>query len=332
MTVLHQAIDSVTGEDFQWAAVSYDHGAGYPGPNSPTNILVLAGIGPGRCLDGGTGATGPTGCTGATGATGDAGSTSWHTLLDIDFTSATSQTFSADTTYTVGGYTATKVGSAQEQYHCQIANGTGLVLYQTAGTDALAYNAPQLRFALSQFTALAGRYDVPLRFLVEVGATNYTYNLQAHLVVGFSSAATSSSDQAFNMLGLFDAGSASLTSWCGVSCIFGSTGGYASPEASGTALSPAPDTFGALYSEGVGENCQVRFVASKTSGVFDSWDDNAISLGSNVPSASTNDPAVYNSYASTGLTENWCLRIGASKFQAGQYSTVVKRLQIQARY
>ena len=44
MNVLHQATDSVTGAKYQWTASAYDNGAGYPGPNSPANLLVLAGI------------------------------------------------------------------------------------------------------------------------------------------------------------------------------------------------------------------------------------------------------------------------------------------------
>jgi len=45
--ILHQAVDSVTGTAYTWQAATYDAGAGYPGPNSPTNIVVVAGIGPG---------------------------------------------------------------------------------------------------------------------------------------------------------------------------------------------------------------------------------------------------------------------------------------------
>lgn len=48
MTVRHQAIDSVTGARYTWSAADYDAGAGYPGPNSPTNILVIGGLGPGK--------------------------------------------------------------------------------------------------------------------------------------------------------------------------------------------------------------------------------------------------------------------------------------------
>ena len=47
--ILHQAIDSITGDKYQWQATSYDYLAtGYPGPNLPTNLIVLAGLGAGR--------------------------------------------------------------------------------------------------------------------------------------------------------------------------------------------------------------------------------------------------------------------------------------------
>jgi len=40
--ILHQAVDSVSGGIYSWQAATYDAGAGYPGPNSPTNIVVVA--------------------------------------------------------------------------------------------------------------------------------------------------------------------------------------------------------------------------------------------------------------------------------------------------
>ena len=47
--ILHQAIDSITGAKYQWSAATYDLlASGYPGPNQPTNLIVLAGLGAGR--------------------------------------------------------------------------------------------------------------------------------------------------------------------------------------------------------------------------------------------------------------------------------------------
>jgi hypothetical protein len=45
--IRHQATDSVTKAVYTWSAPAFDNGAGYPGPNSPENILVTAGLGPG---------------------------------------------------------------------------------------------------------------------------------------------------------------------------------------------------------------------------------------------------------------------------------------------
>ena len=43
--ILNQAIDSVTGEKFTWSTDAYDAlAAAYPGPNQPTNLIVLAGL------------------------------------------------------------------------------------------------------------------------------------------------------------------------------------------------------------------------------------------------------------------------------------------------
>lgn len=67
--IYHQAIDSITNQTYRWSAESYDHGAGYPGPNEPTNILVIAGLRPG----GSQGPQGPQGLQGAPGAQGAQG-------------------------------------------------------------------------------------------------------------------------------------------------------------------------------------------------------------------------------------------------------------------
>ena len=44
--ILHQAVASDTGAVYTWTASVFDNGAGYPGTGTPTNILVLAGLGP----------------------------------------------------------------------------------------------------------------------------------------------------------------------------------------------------------------------------------------------------------------------------------------------
>jgi hypothetical protein len=72
MSVLHQAIDSITGDKFTWLAETYDHAAtGYPGPNQATNLIVLAGLlGHGAGPQGPQGDAGPEGPEGPTGPPG----------------------------------------------------------------------------------------------------------------------------------------------------------------------------------------------------------------------------------------------------------------------
>lgn len=47
LPILHQAVASDTGLVYTWSALGYDAGAGYPGTGTPTNIVVIVGMGTG---------------------------------------------------------------------------------------------------------------------------------------------------------------------------------------------------------------------------------------------------------------------------------------------
>jgi hypothetical protein len=59
----------------------------------------------------------------------------WVSVLDLDLTAEANQNLGADTTYTVGGYTWTKRGTAYELADMQIVNGTGLVICPESDVD-----------------------------------------------------------------------------------------------------------------------------------------------------------------------------------------------------
>lgn len=132
----------------EWHVVFSGGGGGAPGPTGPRGPTGAQGVtgatgpqgatGPFGGPPGATGATGPRGATGADGVTGATGPTgaagaTWTTALDIDFTTETPQTFSADGNYTIAGATFTKVNTAQEASASEIVAGTGLVLHPLHG-------------------------------------------------------------------------------------------------------------------------------------------------------------------------------------------------------
>lgn len=97
----------------------------------------------------------------------------WQTALEIDFTAQTTQTFTSDGTYTIAGYTWTKINSANETAHTVLTNGTGIVwtpsstgdLYTTTRTlPALTIN---LSTYIPNFTL-----DTPIRVWLYESTSN----------------------------------------------------------------------------------------------------------------------------------------------------------------
>ncbi len=97
----------------------------------------------------------------------------WKTLVDIDFTAQTNQTFDTDGNYTIGGITFTKVLTADEynSNHPKIINGTGLQFCPTTGTNRGISAAPSMRIPFSQFAALTD-FTIPLRITFSLGAVS----------------------------------------------------------------------------------------------------------------------------------------------------------------
>lgn len=74
----------------------------------------------------------------------------WQTVLDINFSELPNQSFATDTTYTVGGYTWTKINSTNDNSTAQIVNGTGLQFTPKTGCDWYASRtAPSLLIPVS---------------------------------------------------------------------------------------------------------------------------------------------------------------------------------------
>lgn len=67
----------------------------------------------------------------------------WQTVLDLDFTAQSSQSFTTDGSYTIAGISWTKFNSANEATHAQITNGTGLIWQPGSTSD---YNASTRTF------------------------------------------------------------------------------------------------------------------------------------------------------------------------------------------
>lgn len=91
--------------------------------------------------------------------------TGWKTALDLDFTAQTSQSLTTDGNYTIGGYSFTKINSANESTHLQLTNGTGLVFLPAAGgTDYFSgtISLPAVRISLSNVIKNFS-YSMPIR-------------------------------------------------------------------------------------------------------------------------------------------------------------------------
>ena len=150
MTVLYQAVASDTGQVYTYSGI-------YPGTGTATNVIVVAGMGPGAPA---------------------APSMGWKTLLDVDFTAAASQALHTDgVTPVIGGVTWTKSGSAKDgtTRPWAIIQGTGLMTSAImANTDGFAYNvqtAPTLWPNLLLGT-LSGVSRLPVRISAIYGAVH----------------------------------------------------------------------------------------------------------------------------------------------------------------
>ena len=162
--ILHQAIDSITGAKYTWLANAYDGGAGYPGPNSPTNVLVLAGL-----------------------PSGSGSGASWHILANVDFTAVISQSLMTNGNYTMGGAvfavrgTETVIAGGQV---LEIVHGSGLRLvcggsaYPTFGASTVDPN-PVVSFPFP--STVVNR--VPVRAMLRVGACDADYGTHVYLGV-----------------------------------------------------------------------------------------------------------------------------------------------------
>lgn len=162
MTIFYQAVASDTGQ-------VYTYSGAYPGTGTATNVIVVAGMGPGAPA---------------------AASMGWKTLLDVDFTAETSQALHTDgVTPVIGGVTWTKSGSAKDGtvHPFAIVNGTGLVtsaiMAGTDGFDSTVLTAPTLWPNLLLGT-LSGVSRLPVRisaiYGTVVGHTGGGYSTGAH--------------------------------------------------------------------------------------------------------------------------------------------------------
>lgn len=98
----------------------------------------------------------------------------WKTALDLDFTAQTSQGITTDGSYTIGGYSFTKINSANEVTHLQLTNGTGLVFVpNNSSTDYYSgtISLPAVRLSLSSVIKNFS-YGMPLRIYVYNSANN----------------------------------------------------------------------------------------------------------------------------------------------------------------
>lgn len=105
-------------------------------------------------------------------ATGGAG---WvNNALDIDFSAQGSQTLNADTTYTIGGVTWTKVNSSNDNVSMAVTNGSGLVIQpkQTTVYTAASRTAPYIKTPLSGFLPSAQYQRIALRVWIYISADN----------------------------------------------------------------------------------------------------------------------------------------------------------------
>lgn len=100
----------------------------------------------------------------------------WQTVLDVDFSAQPNQTLSSDTTYTIGGYTFTKINSTNDATAMAVVSGSGLVITPKEGNPGSnVYNSarslPAVLFPLvsSSFNL---SMDTPLRITLLFGNDN----------------------------------------------------------------------------------------------------------------------------------------------------------------
>ena len=91
-------------------------------------------------------------------------SLAWQTAVEIDLTAQPTQTLSGDGTYTIAGYTWTKINSANERQNTVLTNGTGITWYPSSNGDL--YNStrtlPALYIPLTSFIPNF-TLDMPIR-------------------------------------------------------------------------------------------------------------------------------------------------------------------------
>lgn len=108
----------------------------------------------------------------------------WQTALELDFTAQTTQSISSDGSYTIGGYSFTKINSADDRVAMAVTNGTGLVVQPgTAGANGGDYinnirTLPALTMALSTYVPNF-TLDTPIRVWLYNSADNAAANYDA---------------------------------------------------------------------------------------------------------------------------------------------------------
>lgn len=68
-------------------------------------------------------------------AAGSSSTSVWTTVLDVNFTTQPTQVLDADGDYVIGGYTFTKINSANETVGMVLTNGTGIVIQPAQATS-----------------------------------------------------------------------------------------------------------------------------------------------------------------------------------------------------
>jgi hypothetical protein len=112
----------------------------------------------------------------------------WTTAVDIDFTALSNQTLDADGTYSFGGFSWTKSGTAYEAASMAVVSGTGLVIQpdQASNYSAADVTIPRLTI---QVNALIPNYKLgmPIRIWARIDGT-YDANYKATFI-GFHGSA-----------------------------------------------------------------------------------------------------------------------------------------------
>lgn len=105
-------------------------------------------------------------------------STTWQTVLDLDFTAQTTQTLSPDTTYTIGGLTFTKHNSANESSNTVLTNGTGIVFHPNTTGDCVntTRTFPLLFLPFSQLNIPNLNWETAIRVWADITSTTPTAN------------------------------------------------------------------------------------------------------------------------------------------------------------